>query len=110
MKIILFAADTYRECIEFFHDVLDNLKQKNAYFSAEKYRVVVKTENAKLVCVAETSTHLGLYQLNPFDYYIFTGSANYEEHGFHKACVSRLKIGAKSVENMGELIELLVGE
>ena len=28
MILILFVADTCRECIEFFHVVLDNLKQK----------------------------------------------------------------------------------
>lgn len=110
MILILFVADTCRECMEFFHVVLDNLNQKNVCFSADMHRIAVKTENAKLVCVAATSTCLGLYQLNPFDYYIFTGSANYEEHGFHKLCVSRLKISAKSVENMDELIKLLIGK
>lgn len=110
MILILFVADTCRECIEFFHDVLDNLKQKNVCFSADKHRIAVKTENAKLVCVAETSNHSGLYQTKPFDYYIFIGSASWEWYGFHKFCVSRLKIGAKSVENMDDLIELLVGK
>lgn len=110
MILILFVADTYRECMDFLRNVLDNLEQKNAYFNVDKYRITVKTENSKLVCVAATSTCLGLYQLNPFDYYIFTGSANYEEHGFHKLCVSRLKISAKSVENMDELIKLLIGK
>lgn len=110
MKLILFVVDTYRECIDFFHDVLDKLRQKNAYFSADMHRIAVKTENAKLVCVAETSNHLGLYQTKPFDYYIFIGSASWEWYDFHKFCVSRLKIGAKSVENMDDLIELLVGK
>ena len=106
MKLILFATDTYRECIDFFHDVLDKLRQKNAYFSAEEYRLIVKTEKAKLVCVAGTSNHLGLYQLNPFDYYTIAVS----EYDFYKSCISRLKADAKHIECTDDLIELLVGE
>ena len=110
MILILFVADTSRECIEFFHVVLDNLKQKNVCFSADMHRIAVKTENAKLVCVAATSDCLGLYQLNPFDYYIFTGLTIYGDYTFYKLCISRLKTTAMAIEYMDDLIGLLVGE
>lgn len=110
MKNILFATDTYKEAIMFMEELGNMLYKKQIQFDFDKYRMTIKTSDFLIVFVPETSNHSGLFQRHPFDYYIFTGYARWEEHGFHKFCISRIKIGAQEIDGMGELIRLLSEE
>ena len=92
IKNILFAADTFKECNQFLNDLANDLFEKGIIFDINKRAMSIKTKNARLICVSETLSYSGLFQRLPFDYYIFTGYARWEEHGFHKLCISRTKI------------------
>lgn len=110
MKRILFVTDTYKEAINFMRDIADTLNKAEIHFSADKNRMTIKTEDALIVFVPQTSNHSGLYQRHPFDYYILTGDAYFFGSGWHDFCISRIKIGAKSIESKEELIMVLAGE
>lgn len=110
MKRILFATDTYKEAIYFMRDIGDALDVAEIRFSADKYRMEIKAEDALIVFVPQTSNHSGLYQRYPFDYYILTGDAYFFDSGWHDFCISRIKIGAKPIESREELIMVLTGE
>lgn len=110
IKNILFAADTFKECNQFLNDLANDLFEKGIIFDINKRAMSIKTKNARLICASETSSYSGLFQRPPFDYYIFTGYARWEEHGFHKLCISRTKIGAKEIDDMNDLIRVMLGE
>lgn len=110
MKRILFATDTYKEAINFMRDIADILNKAEIRFYTDKNRMTIKTEDALIVFVPQTSNHSGLYQRYPFDYYILTGDAYFFDSGWHKECISRTKIGAKPIESKEELIMVLTGE
>lgn len=110
MKNVLFATDTCKEAIMFMEELGNMLCEKQIPFDFDKHRMTIKTNDFLIVFVPKTSSHSGLFQRHPFDYYIFTGYARWEEHGFHKLCISRTKIGAKEIDDMDELIRLLSEE
>ena len=91
-------------------DIADILNKAEIRFYADKNRMTIKTEDALIVFVPQTSDHSGLYQRYPFDYYILTGDAYFFDSGWHKECISRTKIGAKPIESKEELIMVLTGE
>lgn len=108
-KLILFAADIRKECIYFLEDVAYDLKNRNIDFTFNKYRLLLETQNAKLLCVPQTHLYHNLYTICPFDYYIFTGEANNGWSEFYKLCKSRTKTDSKRITGWEELIKLLSG-
>ena len=110
MKEILFAADTFKECNQFLNDLANDLFERGIHFDINKCKMSIKTEFAHLVFVPETSGNMGLYQVHPFDYYVFFGDADWESTDWHKKCISRTKIGAKRLDGWDELIEAIAEE
>ena len=110
MKRILFAADTFKECNQFLNDLANDLFERGIIFDIDKRTMSLKTESAYLICVPGTSNHSGVFQRQPFDYYIFVGCAKWKGHEFHKLCMSRMKLGAKEIQNMDELVQLICEE
>lgn len=110
MKEILFAADTFKECNMFMNELANDLFNKGVYFDIDKRRMDIRTKNAHLVFVPESSHHCGLFQRKPFDYYIFTGFANWDHHGFNELCTSRINIDAKEIKSKEELIRIICEE
>lgn len=110
MKEILFAADTFRECNQFMNELANDLFNKGVFFDIDKRRMYIRAKNAHLVFVPETSDKSNLFGRKLFDYYIFTGFAAWNEHGFHKFCISRTNIDAKEIQDQEELIRIICGE
>ena len=110
MKRILVATDTYKETIMFMEDIWKILYEKQIPFDFDKYRMIIKANDSMIVLVPETSGNMGLYQVHPFDYYMFFGDANWESTDWHKKCISRTKIGAKRLDGWDELIEAIAEE
>lgn len=109
MKRILVATDTYKEAIMFMEDIGKMLYEQKIPFDFDRYKMVIKSNDTMIVFVPATSGHMGLYQVHPFDYYMFFGDA-YFSTNWRKKCVSRIKIGAKRIEGLDELIEVMVSE
>lgn len=107
MKEILFAANTFKECNILINELEDDLFNKGAFFYIDKRRMHIRTKNANLVFVSETSDKSNLFGRKLFDYYMFTGLARWNKHGFHEFCVSKTKIKAKEIQNKEELIRII---
>ena len=110
MKRILFATDTCKEAIMFMEDIGKMLYEKQIPFDFDKYRMIIKSNDFMIVFVPETSGHMGLYQVCPFDYYMLFGDANWESTDWHKECISRTKIGAIQIDGWDELIIVMAEE
>lgn len=110
MKRILVATDTYKETIMFMEDIGKILYEKKIPFEFNKHRMIIKANDSMIVFVPETSGNMRLYQVHPFDYYMFFGDANWESTDWHKKCISRTKIGAKRLDGWDELIEAIAEE
>ena len=110
MKRILVATDTYKETIMFMEDIGKILYEKKIPFEFDKHRMIIKANDSMIVLVPETSGNMGLYQVHPFDYYMFFGDANWESTDWHKKCISRTKIGAIQIDGWDELIEAIAEE
>ena len=110
MKRILVATDTCKEVIMFMEDIGKILCEKQIPFDFDKRRMIIKANDSMIVFVPETSGHSGLYQVRPFDYYMFFGDSNWESTDWHKECISRTKIGAIQIDGWDELIKVINGE
>ena len=110
MKRILVATDTYKETIMFMEDIGKILYEKKIPFEFDKQRMIIKSNDSMIVFVPETFGNMGLYQVHPFDYYMFFGDADLESTDWHKECISRTKIGAKRLDRWDELIEVVKGK
>ena len=110
MKRILVATDTCKEAIMFMEDIGKILYEKQIPFDFDKHRMIIKANDSMIVFVSETSGNMRLYQVHPFDYYMFFGDADWESTDWHKKCISRTKIGAKQLDGWDELIEVVKGE
>lgn len=110
MKRILVATDTCKEAIMFMEDIGKILYEKQILFDFDKHKMVIKSSDYVIVLVPETSGHMGLYQIHPFDYYMFYGDADWESTDWHKECISRTKIGAIQIDGWDELIKVINGD
>ena len=110
MKRILVATDTCKDAIMFMEDIGKILCENQIQVDFDKHRMIIKSNDSMIVFVPETSGHMGLYQVRPFDYYMLFGDANWESTDWHKKCISRTKIGAKRLDGWDELIEVVKGE
>lgn len=110
MNRVLVATDTYKETIMFMEDIGKILYEKKIPFEFDKQRMIIKSNDSMIVFVPETSGNMGLYQVHPFDYYMFFGDADLESTDWHKECISRTKIGAKRLDRWDELIEVVKGK
>ena len=110
MKRILVATDICKEAIMFMEDIGKILYEKQIPFDFDKHRMIIKANDSMIVLAPETSGNMGLYQVHPFDYYMFFGDANWESTDWHKKCISRTKIGAKRLDGWDELIEAIAEE
>lgn len=105
---ILFATDTYKESIYFMETLGNMLYERQIPFDFDKHRMIIKSNNYMIVFVSKTSAYMGL--MRQFDYYVFSGDAGLRRTGWHDWCVSRIKIGAKRLDDWDEIIKLLKGE
>ena len=110
MKRILVATDTCKEAVMFMEDIGKILYEKQIPFDFDKHRMIIKANDSMIVFVQETSGNMRLYQVHPFDYYMFFGDANWESTDWHKKCISRTKIGSKRLDEWDELIEAIAEE
>lgn len=110
MKRILVATDTCKDAIMFMEDIGKILYENQIQVDFDKHRMIIKSNDSMIVFVPETSGNMGLYQVHPFDYYMFFGDADLESTDWHKKCISRTKIGAKRLDGWDELIEVVKGE
>lgn len=110
MKRILVATDTCKDAIMFMEDIGKILYENQIQVDFDKHRMIIKSNDSMIVFVPETSGNMGLYQVHPFDYYMFFGDADLESTDWHKECISRTKIGAKRLDRWDELIEVVKGK
>ena len=110
MKRILVATDTCKDAIMFMEDIGKILYENQIQVDFDKHRMIIKSNDSMIVFVPETSGHSGLYQVRPFDYYMFFGDSNWESTDWHKECISRTKIGAIQIDGWDELIKVINGE
>ena len=110
MKRILVATDICKEAIMFMEDIGKILYEKQIPFDFDKHRMIIEANDSMIVFVPETSGNMRLYQVHPFDYYMFFRDANWESTDWHKKCISRTKIGAKRLDGWDELIEAIAEE
>ena len=110
MNRVLFATDTCKEAVRFMETLGNMIYENQIPFDFDKHRMIIKTNDCLIAFVPETSGHMGLYQVHPFDYYAFYGEANWEWTNWHKKCISRTKIDAKQIDSWGEIIKLIKGE
>ena len=110
MNRVLVATDTCKEAIMFMEDIGKMLYEKQIPFDFDKYKMIIKSNDSMIVFVPETSGNMGLYQVHPFDYYMFIGEANWKGTNWNKKCVSRTKIGAKQIDSFDEIVKLIKGD
>lgn len=110
MKRILVATDTCKDAIMFMEDIGKILYENQIQVDFDKHRMIIKSNDSMIVFVPETSGNMGLYQVHPFDYYMFFGDADLESTDWHKECISRTKICAKRLDRWDELIEVVKGK
>ena len=110
MKRILVATDTCKDAIMFMEAIGTILYENQIQVDFDKHRMIIKSNDSMIVFVPETSGNMGLYQVHPFDYYMFFGDADLESTDWHKECISRTKIGAKRLDRWDELIEVVKGK
>ena len=109
MNRVLVATDTCKEAIMFMEDLGNMLYEKQIPFDFDKYRMIIKANDPMIVFVPETSGHMGLYQVHPFDYYMFFGDAVWKSTDWHKKCISRTKNDAKQLDGWNEFIKIITG-
>ena len=110
MNRVLVATDTCKEAIMFMEDIGKILYEKKIPFEFDKYKMIIKSNDSMIVFVPEPSGHSRIYQVRPFDYYMFFGDSNWESTDWHKECISRTKIGAIQIDGWDELIKVINGE
>lgn len=110
MKRILVATDTRKDAIMFMEDIGKILYENQIQFDFDKHRMIIKANDSMIVFVPETSGNMRLYQVHPFDYYMFFGDANWESTDWHKKCISITKISAIQIDGWDELIKVMAEE
>lgn len=110
MKRILVATDTCKDAIMFMEDIGKILYENQIQVDFDKHRMIIKSNDSMIVFVPETSGNMGLYQVHPFDYYMFFRDADLESTDWHKECISRTKIGAIQIDGWDELIKIIKGD